>query len=54
LRRHSALTVMVISHDVEGADLLTERVVVLDRGRIVDDGPIDGFEQAVGAGGTSP
>jgi energy-coupling factor transport system ATP-binding protein len=54
LRRDSGLTVMVISHDVEGADLLTERVVVLDRGRIVDDGPIDGFEQAVGAGGTSP
>ena len=54
LRRDTGLTVIVISHDVEGADQLTERVVVLDRGRIVEDRSIDGFEQAVGAGGTAP
>jgi energy-coupling factor transport system ATP-binding protein len=54
LRRDKGLTVIVISHDVEGADQLTERVVVLDRGRIAEDRPIDGFEQTVGAGGTAP
>jgi energy-coupling factor transport system ATP-binding protein len=54
LRRESDLTVVVVSHDVEGADLLTQRLVVLDRGRIVADGPIDGFEEAVGAGGMAP
>jgi energy-coupling factor transporter ATP-binding protein EcfA2 len=54
LRRDSDLTVVVVSHDIEGADLLTERVVVLDEGRIVDDRPIDGYEQPVGAGEAAP
>jgi energy-coupling factor transport system ATP-binding protein len=54
LRQESDLTVVMVSHDVEGADLLTQRLVVLDRGSIVADGPIDGFEEAVGAGGAAP
>jgi energy-coupling factor transport system ATP-binding protein len=52
LRQNSGLTVVVVSHDVEGADLLTQRVVQLDRGRIVADGSIDGYQEAVGAGGS--
>ncbi|HEY2301666.1 MAG TPA: DUF2232 domain-containing protein [Acidimicrobiales bacterium] len=54
LRTNRGLTVIVISHDVEGADLLTERVVVLDEGRMIEDRSIDGFEEAVVAGGTAP
>jgi energy-coupling factor transport system ATP-binding protein len=57
LRQDSGLTVIVVSHDVEGADLLTQRVVQLDRGRIVADCSIDGYEESVrtgDAGGLGP
>jgi ABC-type glutathione transport system ATPase component len=31
--------VVLISHDTEGADRLADRVIALQRGRIVSDGP---------------
>ncbi len=54
LRDEHGLTVVIVSHDMEGADLLANRMVVLDRGRIVSDGSIEGFEDAVRAGGMAP
>jgi energy-coupling factor transporter ATP-binding protein EcfA2 len=41
LRTESGLTLVVISHDLEHADLLVDRVVTLDSGRIIADGPVD-------------
>jgi energy-coupling factor transport system ATP-binding protein len=46
LRAERGLTVVVISHDTEGADRLAERIVSLDRGRIVADGPTALLESA--------
>jgi energy-coupling factor transport system ATP-binding protein len=37
LRRRQGLTVVVISHDLQGMDLVCDRLVRLDRGRIVAD-----------------
>jgi energy-coupling factor transport system ATP-binding protein len=37
LRRHQGLTVVVISHDLEGMDQVCDRLVRLDRGRVVAD-----------------
>lgn len=37
LRRQHGLTVIAISHDLEGMDLVCDRVVRLDRGRVVSD-----------------
>jgi ABC-type multidrug transport system ATPase subunit len=39
LRVERQLTVVIISHDTEGADRLADRVIALERGRIVSDGP---------------
>jgi energy-coupling factor transport system ATP-binding protein len=39
LRAERRLTVVLISHDTEGADRLADRVIALQRGRIVSDGP---------------
>jgi energy-coupling factor transport system ATP-binding protein len=39
LRAEAGLTVVLISHDVEGADRLADRIITLVRGRIVSDGP---------------
>ena len=38
LRDHEGLTVVLISHDSEGAARITDRAVTLDRGRIIADG----------------
>ncbi len=38
LRRRQGLTIIVISHDLEGMDQVCDRVVRLARGRIVADG----------------
>jgi energy-coupling factor transport system ATP-binding protein len=46
LRAERGLTVVVISHDTEGADRLAERMVCLDRGRIVAEGPTALLESA--------
>jgi energy-coupling factor transport system ATP-binding protein len=37
LRRQDGLTLIAISHDLEGMDLVCDRVVRLDRGRVVSD-----------------
>jgi energy-coupling factor transport system ATP-binding protein len=39
LRVERRLTVVVISHDIDGSERLADRVIALDRGRIVSDGP---------------
>jgi energy-coupling factor transporter ATP-binding protein EcfA2 len=39
LRRDIGLTLILVSHDTEGAERLVDRVVTLERGRIVTDGP---------------
>src|SRR5260370_265935 len=40
LQTESGLTLILISHDVEGHDQLAPRVVALDKGRVVTDGPV--------------
>ncbi|MDQ1356869.1 MAG: energy-coupling factor transport system permease/ATP-binding protein [Acidimicrobiaceae bacterium] len=40
LRREVGLTIILVSHDTDGADQLVDRVVTLDHGRIVADGPV--------------
>ena len=37
LRRRQGLTVVVISHDLDGMDRVSDRLVRLDRGRVVAD-----------------
>ncbi|RJQ07283.1 MAG: energy-coupling factor transporter ATPase [Bacillota bacterium] len=39
LRRERNLTLIVVSHNMEDLASLTERVLVLDRGRVVEEGP---------------
>jgi energy-coupling factor transport system ATP-binding protein len=46
LRAETRLTVVVISHDLEGADRLAERVIILREGRVVDDGLTAGMDRA--------
>lgn len=41
LRARHGLTLLLISHDLSVVGRIAERVVVLDRGRIVEDGPVD-------------
>ncbi|MCS7242056.1 MAG: energy-coupling factor transporter ATPase [Candidatus Caldatribacterium sp.] len=43
LRKQWGLTVILVSHNVEDVARIAERVVVLERGRIVFDGPIREF-----------
>ena len=38
MRRESGVTVLLSTHDLEEADRLCDRVVILDRGRILDEG----------------
>ena len=40
LRREVGLTLIVVSHDTDGAEQLVERVVTLDRGQVVADTPV--------------
>ncbi len=40
LRRERGLTLVVVSHNMEDLASLVSRVVVLDRGRVVADGPV--------------
>jgi energy-coupling factor transport system ATP-binding protein len=44
LHDDEGLTVVLISHDREGAERIADRVVALDDGRIVADGPLAGFD----------
>ncbi|MDQ6617087.1 MAG: ATP-binding cassette domain-containing protein [Actinomycetota bacterium] len=39
LRTDLGLTLILVSHDIEGAELLVDRVVTLDHGRVVADEP---------------
>jgi energy-coupling factor transport system ATP-binding protein len=50
LQTESGLTLILISHDVEGADQLAPRVVALDKGRVVTDGPVALASAALEAG----
>jgi energy-coupling factor transport system ATP-binding protein len=43
LRRQWGLTVVLVSHNVEDVARIAERVVVLERGRVVFDGPVREF-----------
>jgi energy-coupling factor transport system ATP-binding protein len=47
LRAETRLTVVVISHDLEGADRLAERVIILRDGQVVDDGRTAELDQTV-------
>jgi energy-coupling factor transport system ATP-binding protein len=44
LHDDEGLTVVLISHDPEGAERIADRVVALDSGRIVADGPLAGVD----------
>jgi energy-coupling factor transport system ATP-binding protein len=50
LQTESGLTLILISHDVEGADQLAPRVVALDKGHVVTDGPVALASAALEAG----
>ena len=39
-RRHDGLTVVIVEHDIDALAASVERIVVLDTGRIVLDGPV--------------
>jgi ABC-type sulfate/molybdate transport systems ATPase subunit len=52
LRAEIGLTVVLVSHDTEGAEKLVDRVITLDHGRIVADGPAQ--ELAAPAAGGRP
>jgi energy-coupling factor transporter ATP-binding protein EcfA2/energy-coupling factor transporter transmembrane protein EcfT len=50
LRRRSGVTLVVISHDLEGMETVCDRMVRLERGRVVADGPMLGRREVpVGA-----
>ncbi len=51
LRGEVGLTLVLVSHDTDGADQLVDRIVTLDHGRVVADGPA--AELAGRAGGAS-
>jgi energy-coupling factor transport system ATP-binding protein len=51
LRTEVGLTLVLVSHDTDGADQLVDRMVTLDHGRVVADGPAP--ELAGRAGGAS-
>jgi energy-coupling factor transport system ATP-binding protein len=40
LRAETGLTLVIVSHDLEGTERVTDRVLRLDRGRIVGDTPV--------------
>ena len=50
LRTEMGLTLILVSHDTEGAEQLVDRLVTLDHGRIVADDPIG---ELAGTGGQS-
>ena len=50
LRTEIGLTLILVSHDTEGADQLVDRLVTLDHGRIVADDPMG---ELAGTGGQS-
>jgi energy-coupling factor transporter ATP-binding protein EcfA2/energy-coupling factor transporter transmembrane protein EcfT len=58
LRRRCGVTLVVISHDLEGMETVCDRVVRLEGGRVVADGPMLGrHELPIGAmvgGGSGP
>jgi energy-coupling factor transport system ATP-binding protein len=49
--RHGVATV-VVSHDLDAAPRLADRLVVLDRGRLLSDGSMVDLQMAAGVGGT--
>jgi ABC-2 type transport system ATP-binding protein len=50
--RDSGTTVVLVTHDVEEAERLCDRIVVLHRGRVVADGTPSGIVSALGAATT--
>ncbi len=50
LRTEIGLTLVLVSHDTEGADQLVDRVITLDHGRIVADRPTQELAQRGGGG----
>jgi ABC-type sulfate/molybdate transport systems ATPase subunit len=43
---------VVVSHDLDAAPRLADRLVVLDRGRLLSDGSMVDLQMAAGVGGT--
>jgi energy-coupling factor transporter ATP-binding protein EcfA2 len=60
LRTHEGVTLVVITHELAGLDEVCDRVVRLERGRVVADGPFgsvdvdDGLETGDSAAGLAP
>ena len=51
LQADNGLTLVLVSHDIEGAGRLAPRALLLDRGRVVSDGPTDDLAGLGLAGG---
>jgi energy-coupling factor transport system ATP-binding protein len=52
LRDHHGVATVVVSHDLDAAPGLGDRLVVLDKGRLVGDGPMVDLHLAVQAEAT--
>jgi len=51
LQADNGLTLVLVSHDIEGAERLAQRALLLDRGRIVSDGATDRLAGLAAGGG---
>ena len=51
LQAENGLTLVLVSHDIEGAERLAQRALLLDRGRIVSDGATDRLAGLAAGGG---
>jgi ABC-2 type transport system ATP-binding protein len=52
MRRRFGTTVLLTTHDLKDISATTERLIVLDRGSLLYDGSLRGFEQRFGEGRT--
>jgi len=48
LARERGVTVLLTTHDMDDIEALCERVIVIDRGRIFADGPLDALRERMG------
>jgi ABC-2 type transport system ATP-binding protein len=50
--RSEGVTVLLTTHDLDEAERVADRVVIIDRSRLVAEGPLEEIMRGPGAGGT--